>query len=518
MGEDEEALGGDKDEGEFCLLAGDLNKLVGDSELGVPGNSQEVSLGGRLLRELLATKDWVLVNGQGSEVVQGGPFTRKDPATGGLSCLDLWVVSRELYPYVKTLVIDTERKMTPARAVKEKKTGKYKLVYTDHYSSLLTFENLPRAKEKEEEKRTLWNIAKENGWSEYETYSNEFSEKLEKVVENENMTIEEVMNKFEKIHDKIKFKAFGKVTIGTQKRKVTRQNGDSDDESEEAKAKTMFEEQEKVVEKELQKISETKNGKAGKIWAIRKKVIGGKKGDLLATAIEDPATKKLITNRNQIKDTILEYCIQTLSNNEPEERFKDEIKKKREYVQSVVENKEGTFEATRSTFEMNIKKFKQSGKKNYLFLTKAGVKFQNVVYKMCKRMLEQEVFPEAFNKTTLHIIYKGKGRREDLSSNRFVHCKEWWPRVAESLVVEDGLKGPLLEGSSVFQIGGQPGHRSEELVFVLKSLVARLRKQGKMVILQSYDISKFFDKEKIEDAAMTCLNRGADPKAVRLWF
>ena len=112
--------------GEFCLLAGDLNKLVGDGELGVPGNSQEVSLGGRLLRELLATRDWVLVNGQGREVVQGGPFTRKDPATGGLSCLDLWVVSRELFPYVKTLIIDAERKMTSARAVKEKKTGQYK--------------------------------------------------------------------------------------------------------------------------------------------------------------------------------------------------------------------------------------------------------------------------------------------------------------------------------------------------------------------------------------------------------
>ena len=84
-------------------------------------------------------------------------------------------------------------------------------------------------------------------------------------------------------------------------------------------------------------------------------------------------------------------------------------------------------------------------------------------------------------------------------------------------MVEEGLKRPLIEGSSVFQIGGQPGHRSEELMFVLKSLVARLRKQGKMVILQAYDISKFFDKERIEDAAITCLNRGADPKAVRLW-
>ena len=90
--------------------------------------------------------------------------------------------------------------------------------------------------------------------------------------------------------------------------------------------------------------------------------------------------------------------------------------------------------------------------------------------------------------------------------------------MAEGLVVEDGLKYPLIQGSSIYQIGGQPGHRSEELLFVLKSVVARSREQGKMIILQSYDIAKFFDKEMIEDAVLTCKKRGADPKATRLWF
>ena len=94
--------------------------------------------------------------------------------------------------------------MTPARAVKEKKPGKYKLIYSDHYASLLTFENLPRRQEKEVTKRTLWNLAKENGWENYEKYSNDFSDILEKVVDDENKTIEEVMSTFEKIHNKIK--------------------------------------------------------------------------------------------------------------------------------------------------------------------------------------------------------------------------------------------------------------------------------------------------------------------------
>ena len=50
---------------EFCLLIGDLNKLVGCDEYGVPGNHPEVSPGGKLLRELLMTGKWFLVNGMG---------------------------------------------------------------------------------------------------------------------------------------------------------------------------------------------------------------------------------------------------------------------------------------------------------------------------------------------------------------------------------------------------------------------------------------------------------------------
>ena len=77
---------------------------------------------------------------------------------------------------------------------------------------------------------------------------------------------------------------------------------------------------------------------------------------------------------------------------------------------------------------------------------------------------------------------------------------------------------PLLDLSSMYQVGGQPGHRTEELVYTMKSIIALRRMQGKQVVIQMYDISKFFDKEQIEDAIATCLRRGADKKAVRLWY
>ena len=148
---------------ENSLLAGDLNKLVGDDLLGVNGNHPEISAGGRLLRNLLQTENWFLVNGMGSRIVEGGPFTREDPATGIMSCLDLIVVSRELRPFVEKLIIDKEKKMTAARAVKRKESTK--MIFSDHFALLLSLRDLPRSKQSKSEKQTRWNLAKVGGWA-----------------------------------------------------------------------------------------------------------------------------------------------------------------------------------------------------------------------------------------------------------------------------------------------------------------------------------------------------------------
>ena len=154
-----------------------------------------------------------------------------------------------------------------------------------------------------------------------------------------------------------------------------------------------------------------------------------------------------------------------------------------------------------------------------IFLVRSGKIFQTVVFKFAQQMIEKEVFPSSFKETTLHMIFKGgKGRRQNLSDNRFVHSKFWFPRTVEGLLVLQGLKEPLIRGSSIYQIGGQPGHRAEELIFSLKSIVSKYRSEGKVIIIQSSDISKFFDKETMEDAILTCLKRGADVKAVRCWY
>ena len=204
--------------GEFCVCSGDLNKLVGRGEGGIPGNHPEISLGGRLLRGLLITGDWVLVNGLGGEIVEGGPFTRKDPATGKESCLDLFIVSRELLPYVSNLYIDSGRKIAVSRAVK--KGASYKLVFSNHYTCLLTLKNLPRRREVKGDKRVAWNLAKEGGWEKYKELTEVYSENLGKAIHGE-VSIEDKMGRFDRIHNKIKYMAFGKVRIGSNAKNMT---------------------------------------------------------------------------------------------------------------------------------------------------------------------------------------------------------------------------------------------------------------------------------------------------------
>ena len=51
----------------------------------------------------------------------------------------------------------------------------------------------------------------------YEEITDRSMDKVREAVDDDNMNIDEVINKFDKMHEKIKFKAFGKVTLKSKK-------------------------------------------------------------------------------------------------------------------------------------------------------------------------------------------------------------------------------------------------------------------------------------------------------------
>ena len=169
-----------------------MNKQVGNDHLGVPGNHPEVSPGGQLVRDLVESREWVLINAM-EQKVEGGPFTRADPATGRRSCLDLWLCTAGLAAHIKSLVIDSERKMTVARPVR--RGGSWQLTHSDHFTMILTLQNLSTGRQCEKRKKEVgWNLSKKNGWEKYKLLTDARSEKIKAVVEDSSLDIEDVIN------------------------------------------------------------------------------------------------------------------------------------------------------------------------------------------------------------------------------------------------------------------------------------------------------------------------------------
>ena len=85
------------------------------------------------------------------------------------------MVSAGLLPHVSSLVVDSERKITPARVSMRK--GKKKLIPTDHFALKIVLTNLPTKKIKTDQESS-WNLQKPGGWNRYEKFSDESSKDI----------------------------------------------------------------------------------------------------------------------------------------------------------------------------------------------------------------------------------------------------------------------------------------------------------------------------------------------------
>ena len=138
---------------------------------------------------------------------------------------------------------------------------------------------------------------------------------------------------------------------------------------------------------------------------------------------------------------------------------------------------------------MILKKFETKRSKAYDFITKAGLRFQLAIFKLCKRLISKEVFPSRFDYTTLVQLPK-KGSAQELDNKRFIHMKDWLPCLVEALTVGQ-MKDDIFLAGTKFQIGGCPGKRTVFHLFVVKSNIALKDMQGAGVIMTSLDIIKF---------------------------
>ena len=502
--------------GELLVIIGDLNVHVGDI---IPSNSSKVSCGGKLLKEFLESGNYILINAL--ERTKGGPFTRVDPSNDQIkSVLDLVIVSQELLKYVDTFVIDDARSFTPCRP-----RSRDVLTYSDHYSLLVHFKALPTGIKKNSVTgtSTKWNTNKVDGWLTYKALSTD-NKVMEDVASDDKSSATTLMKKLDRELLNLKHKAFGKVKVRNsckndkeivklqnEKIEAVKQNSISDVQGEkiskidEKIATCLLSKQRENFMTDLNQMREKKKscGNVAAIFNLKEKVLGPKTVATEAVSLYDPKTGELVNTPSEIKRVSLEYCSNLLTNRKPKEKYECDV----EFKFKIHENRmnetlvEDMTDLPEELFNLTYDKLMKKDDSKYKFIMNAGESLKPALLKICKVAWKTENLPPSWHKSLLIQICKGKWPREELRNHRFIHTKNEFPKFFGNLVMT-AAKDTLVNGMSKFQIGAKPGHRAQEHLFTIKSVISFFTNYDKAVILSTWDISKFFDRENCATASM----------------
>ena len=153
-------------------------------------------------------------------------------------------------------------------------------------------------------KETVWNLKKLGGWEKYKKKTDDVSDQVKNIIANENYSIDEVMKKVQKIEEKVKFAAFGKPKIKGSQQNLNKAeiNGDTCNceqveceicHKDADKKLAVLKRQSKRMEKEVNKVKESGQGRVGQIFKMKENVGGPRKSSMNPYAIEDPKTKEL---------------------------------------------------------------------------------------------------------------------------------------------------------------------------------------------------------------------------------
>ena len=125
--------------------------------------------------------------------------------------------------------------------------------------------------------------------------------------------------------------------------------------------------------------------------------------------------------------------------------------------------------------------------------------------------------PDSWRDTVIIQSYKGKKDRKDLDNVRNLHTKSEIQKVFSHIVTSE-IKPIITDNLTEYQIGAIPGHKPEEHLFTLKSVLALKEKNGEAIGIEFLDLSKYFDKENLVDVLAELKKANVDDKHYNLVY
>ena len=434
--------------------------------------------------------------------------TRIDPRTGNGSVLDLGIVSSNLCKTVTSFKVDSQREWSPFSMTK-KVNGMIVKKISDHLAICLELK-VPITIRPKVKAKAVVNFRNPEGWVKYKRLSDEIAPEIRDIASDVTLSINEVRAKIHVANLKAQVDSFGVTWVKpkSKSKKKVRKLKDSNE---------LFLEQCAELDEMIEQGRSHKDINS-KVYKLKEFVCGPKLKPAEPACINDPITEELITNFDEIKRVSLEHCTNILLKNTIRDCDKEELQEK-EKAHKIIMNTDtkDEYELEPSLYHSVLKRISKKGKRMFDLLNKAGDDYKEAIFLYMKRIFKYEETPYAFSITWLIAIWKKKGSALDLNMMRYIHTKMWEAKLCEALVTEH-MKPKIIRACPNIQIGGMPGSSSTEHLVTVKTWMLKLEEMNLNGIFQTFDLSKFFDKESLIDVMQTLkIKAGICDKDYRLW-
>ena len=484
------------DQGSTLVWAGDFNNHIGKM-LGMKENTKDTSAGGKYLAQFIEEEGLTLLN------TRDQAHTHVDETKGTSKVLDLVITNNG--DNVSKFKVDSEYEITPYR-VKEVK-GKLARKHSDHIAISWTLTLKGSSSKRLTNKHTSWRYDKPGGNLKYEQETNRIGDEVENMLLS-GFELKQIYEHIVKSVDDAKFEAYGK---STKTRAQTKRQSDS----------IIWRKRVKEIEGAVSGLKKVRL--TDRIWEM-KNCTSDKFDDKQFVSVQVPGSEKLTTSREETFATMMDYNKDLLQKDHDllEEIEGEESTDAKEFIKKQIlleamrrEEKVEDRQFCEKEYWKVLRKIKLKNKNVYRDLTMSGNNFKSAMFKFFNACYVNEFTPDDFCYTTLMKLYKNKGKRTELKSNRFLHLKGWLPKTFEKLLMTK-LEGRMSDHTPECQIGGQKLSSTNEHLLTAITLMRRLEKEqggGGSIFM---DIKACFDRIHLRDILVETAKAGIVGKPLRM--
>ena len=509
----------------------DANSKLGSKM--IPNDPHEQSENGKKLNKLVDENDLIVVN---SRELCTGTITRYRKTINGeeKSVLDYFIVCRQFFNLIIKMTIDEERKYCLTKY--STKTGSKSCKESDHNPLFLeiniTWNTLFNDKD---ERIEVFNFKNGDCFKVFQEITENCGELMEcfRGVEDENDDLNEAASKWLKVFNNIIKKCFKKVRVNRVKKNETLDKLFTDREkTKELLAKASLENDDRVYELEenLDEISEkisdicaeknrdivkehvgiTDDSIEGfsqlKAWEMKKRLAPKNTLDPPAAKIDKKGN--LVTEKELLEKLYIETYVERLQPNDISEGLEN-LESLKNYLFELryeIAKEAPIAEWSKDDLDKVLKSLKNNKARDahghiFELFKYGGSDLKCSILKMFNLVRRKQIYPDILTPSNITSIFKNKGRKNDLNSDRGVFNVVKLRTILDKLVYQDNYE-IIDENMSCSNIGARKNRNIRDHLFVVNGVLNdALYNKREDIDIQIYDISKCFDKMWYEETA-----------------